>query len=47
MNLIITGTVFCLLGLGIINYGYSLTGIIVFLVGGALGLKGRKKIDKP
>jgi hypothetical protein len=56
MIYLIPGTIIGLAGLGLIGYSrcfdsgtctlLSLAGIIVFLIGGAIALKGRRSLDK-
>jgi hypothetical protein len=49
MVYLIVGTIITLSGIGLMMNKDSLIGflgIIVFLVGGAIGLKGRKTLDK-
>jgi len=49
MNYLIIGAIVCLAGVGLMMQGSSvlgLFGVIVFLIGGYIGLKGRRKLDK-
>ena len=48
MGYLIIGAILSLAGVGLMMQGNSLLcilGITVFLIGGAIGLKGRRKID--
>ena len=49
MNYLIIGTILALTGVGLMmqkNTLLGLLGIIVFIMGGYLGLKGRRELDK-
>jgi len=49
MGFLIIGAILSLAGVGLMMQGNSLLGILgifVFLLGGAIGLKGHRKIDK-
>jgi hypothetical protein len=49
MNYLIIGAIVCLAGVGLMMQGKSvlgLLGIIIFLIGGSIGLKGRRKLDR-
>lgn len=45
MGYLISGLIILLVGIGLMRYGYSLLGIILVLIGGAMGVKGRRKLD--
>ena len=46
MVYLFVGTIVCLTGLGLMLNGFSFIGIIIVLIGGAIGLKGRRRLDK-
>jgi len=45
MNYLIIGTIVGLIGVGLMINGSSLVGLILLLVGLAIGLKGRRSLD--
>ena len=46
MIYLIFGTIIALAAIGLMVYGLDLFGIILLLIGAALGFKGRNKLDK-
>jgi uncharacterized membrane protein AbrB (regulator of aidB expression) len=45
MKYLIIGAIVCLLGIGLMQIDQGLIGIIVLLIGAAIGFKGRRKIN--
>ena len=46
MKYLVIGTIVSLIGLGLIANKVNVIGIIILIIGIAIGLKGRDKLDK-
>jgi hypothetical protein len=46
MVYLFVGTIICLTGVGLMLNGFRMIAIIVVLIGGAILLTGRRKLDK-